>query len=265
MPMAEDPNQLCESFLRYVTGRMSEGEALSFEERLLSDHALSDAAAVCEQELIDRYAAGELNEADRTALQTWIEASPRRMQRVRLAQSLLAFANDRVQHRSGMRFVLPIAALIAGLAVLTWMTGKHFRDNAGSVSQTAAQNGASSASEKTPQRNGLATPANQVILVVAERVRGERPPQPMTVPRDSSVTLQVLLPEGAANSSYRLRVTKANAQSPVLDDRGVKPVATGDRLYLIAHVSAGVLMPGLYTIDVDGAEESFLSQVTLRE
>ena len=265
MPMAEEPNQLREDFFRYVAGKMSGEEALSFEERLLSDHAFSDAAALSEQELIDRYAAGELNDADWTALQKWIEASPRRVQRVRVAQSLLTLGSTKAQRRFGIRFMLPVAAVIAGLAVLTWMAGKHFRSNAGAAPETATRNGAPAASGKGLQASGLSAPANQVILVVAERVRGEKPAQPVTLPRDSAATLQVLLPEGAANGSYRIRVTKADGQNTVLDEHEVKPVVIGERLCLSAHFAEGVLMPGSYTVDVEGAVESFLSQITLRE
>lgn len=264
MLMAEEPDQLSENFLRYVTGRMRPDEALSFEDRLLSDHAFSDAVALCEQELIDRYAVGNLNAADRAALQPWIEAAPRRMQRMRIALSLQELGSRTSQRRWSMRFVLPIAAAIAGLAVLTWMAGKRLGHNPGPARETAARNGASAGSGTAPKATGPSAPADQIILVVAERVRGETPTQLVTPRRNSTATLQVLLPEGAANGSYHIRLTHSEGgQSAVLDEREVKPVVTGNRLYLIAHLPEGALVPGSYTVSVDGSE-SFLSRITLR-
>jgi len=264
--MAEEPDQLGENFLRYVTGRMKPDEALSFEDRLLSDHAFSDAAAVSEQNLIDSYAAGELNEADRAALQPWIEAAPRRMQRVRLSLSLQDLGSCKVERRWGMRFVLPIAAVIAGLAILTWMAGKHFGHSARATSETATRNGTPAGSGAASTSTNPPAPADQVILVVAERVRGEIPAHFVTPRRNSALTLQVLLPEGAANAPYRIRVARAEGRPDVvLDERGVKPVVTGSRLYLIAHLPEDAATPGSYTVSIDGSEESFLSRITLVE
>lgn len=262
--MSDDSGQLRDNFLRYVTGGMEPEEVLSFEERLVGDLGFSDAAALCEQELIDAYAAGELNEADTTALQHWLEGSPRRMQRVQLARSLQEIGRRKVQRQWSMRLVLPIAAVIAGLAVLTWMTGRRFVHHPEPASDAVAQKGVPAGSERPPEPPSSPAAPEQVILVVAERVRGDMPAQLVTPQRGSAVALQVLLPADAADSPYRIRVAKSEgSRGAVLDQRGVRPVVTRDRLVLNAHLPGDALTPGSYTVVVDGAQESFVSRMTV--
>jgi anti-sigma factor RsiW len=55
----------------------------------ITDQDFSDAVAVHEQDLIDAYALGSLTPEEARSIQTWIEASPRRMQRVGMARALL--------------------------------------------------------------------------------------------------------------------------------------------------------------------------------
>jgi len=263
MPIPDQSDQLRDSFLRYVTGKMKPEEALSFEERLLADHAFSDAAALCEQELIDGYAAGEQDDPDRTALSAWIKASPRRMQRLRLARSLQELGSRRTSRQWGMGFVLPIAAVLAGLAVLTMIARRRFEHSLVPAQNMAAQKDARPNS--SPLANAHKAP-ELMILLVAERVRGELPVQVVMSQPGTAATLQLLLPEGAADSRYRIRVEKDDGdQRTVLDNSGVNTVITGDRLVLIAHLPEGVLTPGPYTVTVDGTKESFVSQIKVRE
>jgi hypothetical protein len=261
--MAEESNQFCVDFLRYVARRMREEEARGFEERLMNDHAYSDAMAVCEQDLIDRFAAGTLGDSDRTSLKTWIESSPGRVQRVRMAQSLLASARHTAKHRTLVRFVLPIAAVIAGLAVVTWVAGRHFGRTPGSAQEEATLHGVPAGQGNAANTNELSTSTNHVILVIAERVRGEQHTQLLTPFRDSAVTLQVLLPEDSPDGPYHLRMARTTDRTTVVDLPGLKPVFAGDRLYLIANLHKGVLMPGTYEVSVIGTEDTFISRIAV--
>ena len=261
---SEEHDQHRQNFLRYVTGGMSEEEAQRFEEQLISNHEFSDSAAACEQELIDSYAADELNDADRAALQAWIGTSPRRVQRVRVAEALRASANRTAKHRAFGRYVLPIAAVIAGLAVVTWVAGRHFSDKPGSVPETATVQSPPAGQSNAEKTNDLATPPDHVVLIIAERVRGEPLTQLQTPYRNSAVTLQVLLPDGAPEVYYRVRVMKAGGGAKVVDLRAVKPEVVANRLYLVVELGKGVLTRGTYEVSAVGTEDTFISRITVQ-
>lgn len=263
MPTTEEMIKLRGDFLRYLRGGMDDAEVQAFEERLLGDQAFSDAAATCEQELIDEYSAGEVNDADKAILHTWIEASPRRIQRLRIARSFLAAKAHKAPKGSRMRFVLPIAAMIAGFAVAMWMMmGRNSGGRTNPVPNTVKRNDAPAGAGVVAKNNGVSAPADQVVLVVAERVRGAQHSQMITQNHDSAVTLQVLLPEGASNGPYRVQVANMR-QNVIVDERGLKPSVTDGRLYLIVHIRDGALTPGSYEVSLDSNEDSYTSNIAV--
>lgn len=80
----EDRNLLS----RYLLGRLSDDDRDRLEHRLLADAALSDEAAVVEDELLDAYATGELPHGQRRDLETRLAASPRLRWRLAFARTL---------------------------------------------------------------------------------------------------------------------------------------------------------------------------------
>jgi hypothetical protein len=244
---------------------MSNAEAETFEERLLSDQEFSDAAAICEQELIDDYSAGEVDDANRNVLRTWIEASPRRVQRVRFAQSLITTRSHKARRARRVRFLLPIAAMIAGLAVATWMIDRNNGGSANPAPNTAKSNDVKGGSSIVAKGNGASASADRVILVVAERVRGAQHSQMVAHNQNSAITLQVLLPEGAASGPYHLQVKNSrDGRNIVFDEQGLQPSATGQRLYLVVHIHEGALTVGSYEITAASDEDSFTSEITVQ-
>lgn len=264
MPTTEEMIKLRRDFLRYAGARMRGIEAQAFEGRLLDDQEFSDAAAVCEQELIDDYSAGEVNDADKAVLQGWVEVSPRRLQRVQFARAFMAARSRCPQKGSGIGFVVPIAAMIAGLTVVMWMAGRSLRERAGPAPNAVKRSDAAAESAAVAKRNDLIAPADQVILVIAERMRGAQRSQVISH-NNSAETLRVLLPEGASNDPYRLQMADMrDRHNVVIDESGLRPSVTGGRMYLVVSVRKGSLTPGSYEVTVSSKEDSFIATIVVQ-
>src|ERR1700745_3418254 len=70
------PQGLRVNFLHYIAGRLPEPERIRFEQQLLEDQDFSDAAADCEQQLIDDYAMRRLDTEQARTVSLWIDPSP---------------------------------------------------------------------------------------------------------------------------------------------------------------------------------------------
>ena len=78
----------------YLLGSMSETDRDTFEERLLSDEELYYEVVEAENDLIDRFAAGELKGAERLLFENSIDMFPTRTQRLVNARVLRSFIAD---------------------------------------------------------------------------------------------------------------------------------------------------------------------------
>jgi anti-sigma factor RsiW len=74
--------------IAYLLGKLSEDEASSLESLYFSDDAAHDELLTAEDELIDRYVAGELRAADRERFEKLFLTEPSRRQRVEIATEL---------------------------------------------------------------------------------------------------------------------------------------------------------------------------------
>jgi hypothetical protein len=79
-----------EEFVRYLLGRLPDGERDRFEDRYFSDDALHEQLLAVEEELIDAYVAGRLSASDRSAFEGRFLVSPERMQKIEFARALAA-------------------------------------------------------------------------------------------------------------------------------------------------------------------------------
>ena len=85
--MPEQPNRE-ERANRYLLGGLSESEALTLEEQILSDDEVFENLEIAEDELIDRYVRDELRTEERRRIQEMILNSPRLAERVEIARIL---------------------------------------------------------------------------------------------------------------------------------------------------------------------------------
>jgi anti-sigma-K factor RskA len=253
------------SFLQYIMGRLPEPERTRFEERLLEDQDFSDAAAACEQGLIDGYAMRRLDAEETRTVGLWIEASPNRVERVAMARALLQATPRKGAGRTGIGFALAAAACLLAAATLYLVNARTLRQ--GQVPAHSAANTAPPQSEASPNtaKVHIDTAKPDVILVAAERTRGEQKTAVYQVHRQSPIQLQVLLPGEKAGSGYQVRVaTLANRSSPLLQQNGLEAQSVAGQLYLTITLPAGSLPPATYTASVTRQGETLVSGFTVK-
>jgi hypothetical protein len=243
-------------FLHYLVGRLPESDRTRFEERLLQDQDFSDAAAACEQELIDAYALRHLNEEETRALGLWIEASPNRVERVAMARALLQATPRRGTGRQRWSFALAAAACLLVAGTLYLLNSRMH----------PAQKPALSAANAIPLQPIPPIPAQEaktdVVLIAAERTRGHQKPSTYQIHRDSPIQLQILLPAETASSGYQVRVT--DQTRTVLQQDNLEAQSVAGQLYLTVTLPPGSLPPATYTASVTRQADTLVSTFTLK-
>jgi anti-sigma factor RsiW len=73
----------------YLLGELSDAEEEAIEVRYFTDDALFEQLLDIEDDLIDRYARGQITDSERRRLERHFMKSPARRQRVRFAEALL--------------------------------------------------------------------------------------------------------------------------------------------------------------------------------
>jgi negative regulator of sigma E activity len=257
-------NDLRPALLRYITGRSTEFERAHFEERLLVDQEFSDAAAVCEQELIDAYALQQLNADETAGLKSWIDNSPGRTQRVKMARPLLLAGPQRIRSKQRIAFMLAVAACVL-VAITLPLAHRTAQKDATSVSQAPAPNAMPSPSAIAPSVTVPSAIKPDVILLAAERVRGEQQTVSYQVHRDAPVQLQVMLNGETARSGYRLQVVPMEGPRHILLDKtDLQAQSINGQLYLNVALPPGFLSPATYTASVSRHGETLVSHFMLK-
>ena len=262
--VANSPQDLRVSFLQYIMGRMPEPDRTRFEEHLLEDQDVSDAAAVCEQELIDAYALHRLNEEETKTVSAWIEASPRRVERVAMARTLLQVTPQRGLRRKRIGVALAAAACLLMAATLYLVNTKVLHH--GQKPNLLAAN-APPPQNQTPATLTTSSEAAKpdVVLIVAERVRGKQETATYQIHRDSPIQLQVVLLGQTARSGYQVRLTPLADQSNILLQRdNLEAQTLAGQLYLTVTLPPGALPPATYTASVTRQGNTLVSTFTLK-
>ena len=264
--VSTSPDDLRASFLRYVTGRLPEPDKTRFEERLLEDQGFSDTAAALEQEFIDNYALRRLDAEEARAIGLWIEASPERVERVTMARVLLQATPQRGQQKKqrGQQkwktdITLAAAASLLAVATLYLVNSKmpHHEQQATQLSapNTAPQDQTDAAARRKPD----------IVLIAAERTRGEQKTATYQIHRESPIQLQVLLPGETNHSGYQLRIVSLTDPSKtMLEQNELEAQSMAGQLYLTATVPPGSLPPATYTASVSRQGERLISTFALQ-
>jgi hypothetical protein len=255
------PEDLRASFLAYVTGRLQDSDRARFEDQLLEDQDFSDAAALCEQQLIDAYALRRLPPDETRAVSLWIEASPDRLQRVTFARALLQ-NTPRASRRHTIDIVLAVAACLLVAATIFQMTATLLHRR-----QQAAQLSASNTPPPQIHAPTVATPPikPEIILLAAERTRGEQAITTYQVRRSSSLELQIILPGQTARSRYQVRVAPVTDPTRILlQQNNLEAQFLAGQLYLTVALPPGSLPPATYTASVIRQDNTLFSTFTLK-
>jgi anti-sigma-K factor RskA len=257
------PEDLRASFLAYITGRLPDSDRARFEELLLEDQDFSDAAALCEQELIDTYALRRLQPEETRAVSLWIEASPDRVERVTIARALLQNAPRRSSRRHQIDIVLAVAASLLIAATLFQVTVRmlHRRQQ---TAQLSASNATPTQIQPPAATSGTAIKPD-VILLAAERTRGEQKITTYQVHRKSPIELQVVLPGETARSGYQVRLALlADPTKTLLQQNNLEAQSMAGQLYLTVTLPPGSLPPATYTASVTRQDNTLLSTFALK-
>ena len=250
------------SLLRYIAADLTADERALFEERLLKDQDFSDAVAVHEQDLIDAYALGSLAPEETRSIQAWIEASPRRMQRVNMARAFLIRRPQKIRRKQYVTIVLAAAAcILAAVGITLSLTSKPMRQNSKSVSSgtiAAVRNGIS---ETSP--GNAAKP--EVILLVSERIRGQQQITTHQIHSAAPVQMQILLVGETARSGYSLTIHSLGEDKHVLPEyKDLNAESVGGQLYIKVDFSPGSLLPGTYRAFVSRGGDTLVSDFAVR-
>ena len=262
--MSISENDLRQALLRYIAGRSTESERAEFEERLLTDQEFSDDAAMCEQELIDAYALQQLSVDDMEGLRAWVESSPPRRERVKMARAILLARPPKIRIQRRIAFIWAAAACVA-LAVTLPLMKKIAQRNPPAVSQTAATNPQQVEGANAPLVASSEAMKPDVILLAAERVRGEEQPATYKVHRNAPVQLQIILPGETERSGYGLQVVPLDEPHHVLLEKAdLQAESMNGQLYLEVTLPPGSLPPSTYTASVSRDGETLVSNFILQ-
>lgn len=260
------PDDLRASFLQYITGHLSVPDRTRFEEQLLGDQDFSDAAAACEQGLIDAYALHHLDAEESRAVSLWIEASPDRIERVAIARILLQSTPQRGirRYRTGIALATAATLLVAATLYLLNVRMLHRRQRTTQLSAANTAPPQNQPSARTATAPGqVAKP--DVILVAAERLRGEQKITIYQVHPENPIQLQILLPSETAHSGYQVRVTTLADQSKTLfQQNDLEAQSMAGQLYLTVTLPAGSLPPEIYAATVSRQGDTLVSVFTLK-
>ncbi len=226
------------------------------------DQEFSDAVEVAEQDLIDAYALGSLTPKEARSIQTWIEASPRRMQRVIMARALLIRWPQNIRRRKYATIMLVAAAcILATVGITLGLTSKLTRQNSKGISSgmvAAVQN-------RTPGTSPVNSAKPQVILLVAERIRGQHQTTTHQLHSGVPVQLQIILVGETARSGYLLRIHSLSGDKHVfLECKDLNAEQVDGQSYIKVDFSPKSLPPGAYSVFVSRDGEMLVSDFAVR-
>jgi anti-sigma factor RsiW len=257
-------NQLSSDTLRYLTGAMNGEEREAFETRLLMDHDFSDAVAVCEQDILDSYVSGGLDPEETFALQSWIEATPARIERVRMARALLRKKPTGIGRGRHLVAVLLAAAacVMVGLGVTFRLLNKSASQSKAAVPFTVSPIERSTNGRPAVSGNAQKT---EVILLVAERLRGEPRVPAFRMDAGVPIELQVLLNGRVARRTYGLKIVSSDARQRVVVERNDLSVQEKDgHPFLDITLPAESLPPATYDVFVGDSDDRLFSRFSIR-
>src|SRR5262245_43240629 len=93
---------------KYLLGELAEADQAALEHELLTDRDKFEQARAVENELVDRYARGEMSRADRERFKDHYLASPLHRERVAIAESFLANIDQAVGEKVEIREKEPV-------------------------------------------------------------------------------------------------------------------------------------------------------------
>lgn len=246
---------------QYLLGQLPQEDSARLEERLLSDSDYFQEILIGEDELIDRYLANQLSEAERQAFETSFLLTRERQQKLRFARSLKKYIGEAAATTAGeeaepessgershdfadapsknrhffsfvpaqnpiLSYSLAAAALLVVVGV-SWIATKNWR---------------------TPQTG----PGNVLTVVLTPGLtrEGGEVPKINLSPEIDTVELRLELPK----SDYRTyrSVLLADDRSQVWARDDLRAVNDSGTSFVVSNVPAKLLADGDYRIKISG-------------
>jgi len=194
------------------------------------------------------------------AIGLWIEASPERVERVTMARVLLQSTPQRGQQKKKTNITLAAAASLLAAATLYLVNSKMSHHE-----QQATQLSASNTAPQDHTAAATATTKPDIVLIAAERTRGEQKTATYQIHRESPIQLQVLLPGETNHSGYQLRIVSLTDPSKTLFEQNeLEAQSIAGQLYLTATLPPGSLPPATYTASISRRGDTLISTFALK-
>jgi len=205
-----------------------------------------------------------LDAEETRAIGLWIEASPERVDRVAIARALLQAAPQRGLRTQQISCGLAAEACLLVAAMLYLVNTRVLHHEQRDTRLSAANTPPSQDQTPSPAAANV-TIKPDVVLITAERTRGEQKAATYQVHRESPVQLQVLLPDQTTHSRYQLRLAPATDPNNILrqqDDLEMQYMA--GQPYLTVTLPPGSLPPATYIVSISGHGDTLILAFTLK-
>jgi hypothetical protein len=261
----DSPAELRATFLGYITGTLPDADRIRLDEQLLADHDLSDAVAECEQQLIDDYVLHQLSPEDARTVGLWIEASPNRVLRAQMARALLQRTPQTKPRTGYIGVALAIAACLIAAATLYLFNHRTQPPAPLTASSTALRNLPAPAVTPSPSTTSAHTIKPDVILIAAERLRGEQRPAIYQIHRQSPIQLQVIVPNETATTGYSIRISRqSDATNALIRQTNLTAQSLAGQRYLTITLPPESLLPATYTASITHQNDTLASTFILK-
>lgn len=236
--------------LRFLLGELPAEEAETFEQSLLADEEFADRVAEARYDLLDAFAADEMDASMRRRVEKALLQSPgdsaglavaQRLQKARISDANRLSQPKRRRSFAQKRVWIPVAAAVT-LAIAGGLYIHHGR-------------GRSSASLAEIRNRQTATASGQteqafVLLLEPQVMRGAGQPRTVVLPpQTSSVEVQLVLGRQESFGPYQV-VLKSGQGQQIAAFKKLRPRDLGQTRYLQITVATRLVPAGNYRFEV---------------
>jgi len=266
-----------ETVRRYLLGRLDDQEEL--ENKVSDDIFLNDASSEMidsiEEEIIEDYAEGRLDSADRKSVEEYFLRSPGRREKLRFYKILRYHFETKEEQVTSREYVLPVrsadtrrfqvagkafpswgarlllfgqAAALLAFCILGWTYVSGVRQKQTGFESQLAQEKARSARMAT-QLSQLQPPI-QILTLVSDRSRGAEQLPPLEIkPATQRIIVEIAL-TGSGPGSYSVRLESRQAREPIWTAKLLPLFSPSGDARLVFDLPAKGLQAGSYSLVV---------------
>jgi hypothetical protein len=174
-----------------------------------------------------------------------------------MARALLIRRPQKVRRKKYAAIMLAAAACFAAAVGITLsMTGRLIRQRPSSASSGTI----AAVKNPTPDKLAQNVAKPEVILLVAERTRGQQPAIPHQLHRGARAQLQIILVGETARSGYSLRISPLNGKKHASSEyKDLNAEQADGHIYLKVELPPNALAHGAYRVLVSKGGDTLVS------